>query len=399
MPAYGLLSGLGQGLTQAAGTFQHMSQQETQNQNARSLEELRAQKNREIEELRNKYQMERQDDSQKFTAEQNELSRTATAEQNELNRQADLTKSRETNISRERQAAYSNQSKVDKNKLSDVKKIEDMGNDRWGSKKNPFAIGKFMKGSPPDQIEIDQFNQQTGRNFVVEKATKERFGPDKKGWRLVESGGASTANSGREQSVQPQGTVSKQQQSGAIAKARINGQIVDVQQDENGVWRDASGRAIKVTGGQGEETKTESANTQKQTEPPKKESAYARMKRQAEEGAEVGFKKNVQESSVTPTDVVKFGAKISPAGLLFRGAGKIADAAKGPSKDVMYSFLTNQLEFLTSMANGSATPKSPAENQAAQMVADVMKEQGEPEKEAINIVAEMLVKKRQGERR
>jgi hypothetical protein len=182
MPAYGLLSGLGQGLTQAAGTFQHMSQQETQNQNARSLEELRAQKNREIEELRNKYQMERQDDSQKFTA-----------EQDKLNRQADLTQTRETNISRERQAAYSNQSKVDKNKLSDVKKIEDMGNDRWGSKKNPFAIGKFMKGNPPDQIEIDQFNQQTGRNFVVEKATKERFGPDKKGWRLVESGGDSTA--------------------------------------------------------------------------------------------------------------------------------------------------------------------------------------------------------------
>jgi hypothetical protein len=184
-----------------------------------------------------------------------------------------------------------------------------------------------------------------------------------------------------------------------MAKARINGQMVDVQQDENGVWRDSSGRAIKVAGGQKEDTKTESTQPQNQTEPPKKESAYARMKRQAEEGSAAGFKKNTQESSVTPTDVVKFGAKISPAGLLYRGAGKIADVAKGPSKDVMYGFLTKQIEFLNDMASGGRTPKTAQEKQAAQMVADVMKEQKVPEKEAINIVAEMLVKKRQGERR
>ena len=183
MPAYGLLSGLGQGLTQAAGTFQQMSQQETQNQNSRSLEELRAQKNREIEELRNKHQMERQEQTQDFQAGEAEKQREFSAQEGAADRASQEKRAAIRGVSKaenpEKEQAdidYKKQQVMDK---KDAQAARILGVD-------DFALGMRLK-KEPSAPQVKQLKRIYGDDLQIEKDDGGWFG--RAGYTATSGGG------------------------------------------------------------------------------------------------------------------------------------------------------------------------------------------------------------------
>ncbi|MDY6827227.1 MAG: hypothetical protein SVV67_08690 [Bacillota bacterium] len=181
-----------------------------------------------------------------------------------------------------------------------------------------------------------------------------------------------------------------QQTGGQRGQAEVNGKMVTGTLRSDGTFIDDSGNVIRLEGSDRQSDK-----------PPKtirKPNRYETMKQQESAAWNSAFKDG-QEASVTPFDLVGGAAKISPVGLAMRGAGELVDLAQTPGKEVNNNFISKQLAFLKDIYNADREPKNTVEKLTHGMVLDIMKKQNVTREEAINIAAEILVRKRQKEGR